>query len=290
MKRDFEDILLNLKESIADYKYYVDFEKIKKNVEKLKIELNILNSLIGSNNIVEEFKNVISQYPNTLKAIPMLLAVRGTKIKIIDDGFIEFDFSKLNQSVDKYVRLMSESGLFDMLEKNQIKDLVDYVTGVEVGLDSNARKNRTGKAMETVVENYFKSAEIKYYTQLNKAKIKDIFDIDLTNITLKDETGKEADKKFDLIFEKFGIVYLVETNFYGGGGSKLNETARSYKELAYQLKRYNNVKFVWITDGVGWNTVKKGLKETYDELEHFYTLKDLEDGKIFSNFTKDKRR
>lgn len=283
MKRKFEDILSSLKESIADYKYYVNFDKIKRNVDKLKVELHILNSLIGSDDIEKKFEDIVSKYPNALKAIPILLAVRGTRLKIVEDEFLEFNFSKPSYSIDKYIKLMRESGLFDIMENNHVKDLVDYVTGVEVGLDSNARKNRTGTAMENIVESHFKKTSIQYHTQLNKVKIKEIFNVDLDALPVEEKGKRHADKAFDFVFESKGIVYLVETNFYGGGGSKLNETARSYKELAYQVKKFPNVKFVWITDGVGWRTVKRGLKETYDELEHFYTLADLENGFFFTS-------
>ena len=281
MKRNFSDWLSTLKESIADWTYYTNFEKVYKNVEELKVPLNILNSLINSKNIENEFRSLVHKYPEVLKAIPILLAKRELEIKISNgDGDKVFHFNKPNYTIDEYVNFMNKTGLFDLLSNHIIGDLMDYVKGVEVGLDSNARKNRTGTAMESIVEGYFKEAKIDYHTQLNKAKIKEIYNIDLYDISVKDEKGKEADKKFDFTFKSKDILYLVETNFYSGGGSKLNETAKSYKELSRQLKRYPNVKFMWITDGVGWNTVKRGLKETYDEIDHFYTLVDLENGML----------
>lgn len=276
MKRSFDEIMSNLKQSIADYKYYVDFDKVYRNVNKYKVELNILNSLIGSKNIEKEFIDIITEYPKTLQVLPILLAVREGKIQIIDNELIEFDFKNPNQSIEKYVEFMQRTGLFDLMENNKIKSLNDYLTGVEVGLDSNARKNRTGKAMENIVEDFIQEIGLTYDSQINKKTILEKYGVDLSHVKLDENASKDADKRFDFVVRGKNYLYLIETNFYGGGGSKLNETARSYKTLAQQLSQNKQVKFVWITDGKGWHTVKGGLKETYDVLDNFYTLTDLE--------------
>ena len=150
MKRDFNEWLSNFKTSISNYTYYVDFEKIYATAEKYKVELNILNSLIGSKNIEEEFKQIIIKYPDTLEVIPMLLAVRSKEI-FIKDGEQDylFHFKKMVYPIEDYVRFMKETGLFDLLQNHIINNIYDYLLGVEVGLDSNARKNRGGELMET---------------------------------------------------------------------------------------------------------------------------------------------
>lgn len=153
MKRNFNEWLSTMRDSIATWRYYTDFEKVYSNVESIKVELNILNSLIGSRNIENEFKQLLKEYPKTLNVVPILLAKREKEIKITDaEGEFLFNFSKPNYTIEEYTKFMRETGLFDLLEKHIINNLVDYVTGVEVGMDTNGRKNRTGDAMEDLVE------------------------------------------------------------------------------------------------------------------------------------------
>ena len=82
-KRNFEEWLETFTDSVATWGYYTDFKKVYKHVNELKIELNILNSLIGSNNIEQDFRNIVSKYPETLKCIPILLAKRQKKNTIL---------------------------------------------------------------------------------------------------------------------------------------------------------------------------------------------------------------
>ena len=162
MKRNFNEWLAQFRDSISDYKYYVDFDKIYRNVDKLKIELNILNSLIGSNDIENDFEEILKKYPETLKCIPLLLAVRGREIYAIDsDGEYTFSFKKMNYSIEEYKMFMRKTGLFDLIQNHIISNLVDYATGVETGLDSNGRKNRGGHLMENLVESYIVKAGFK---------------------------------------------------------------------------------------------------------------------------------
>ncbi len=156
MKRKFEDIIINLKGSIATYDYYVDFEKVYKNVNQVEMQLNLLNYLIGKQNIEEEFIKLVMEYPNIIEVIPILLAIRTGEIQIIDDEIISYNFKKMNKNVDDYIKLLRESGLLKLLQNRKIKNLIDYVIGVEVGLDTNARKNRMGHLMESVVESYIR--------------------------------------------------------------------------------------------------------------------------------------
>lgn len=279
MKRDFEDIINNLKTTVADYKYYTDFDKVLKNIIKYKIELNILNSLIGSKKIEIEFTNLLREYPSILRVIPILLAIRKKEVSIIDVKKIDFDFDNKTMSNELYTKFMRETGLFDLLENNKIKSLEDYVTGVEVGLDSNARKNRTGTAMENIVASFLeKIPDIEFHKEKRKKDIEEMYNINLDSLILNSDDNKDAEKKFDFIVKTKNKLYLIETNFYSSQGSKLNETARSFKSLARDIENIDNVEFIWITDGVGWKSARNNLRETYDIMKHFYTIKDLEDG------------
>ncbi len=281
MKRDFKTWLGEFRESIADYGYYIDFPKIHKNVDAIKVELNILNALVGSQNIEQEFDALIAKYPETLKCIPILLAVRANEIYAIDeDGEFNYNFSKMNYSIEQYKIFMRKTGLFDLISNHIISNLVDYVTGVETGLDSNGRKNRGGHLMENLVEGYIqKAGYIKgkdYFKEMNLSEIENKWNIDLSAIS---NQGK-AEKRFDFVIKTDNNIYGIETNFYGSGGSKLNETARSYKTLALEAKTIDGFKFAWFTDGKGWNSARNNLEETFDVLDDVYNINDLESGVI----------
>lgn len=281
MKRNFNDWLGKFRESIADYDYYIDFPKIHKNVDAIRVELNILNTLVGSQNIEWEFDDLIAKYPETLKCIPILLAVRSNEIYAIDeDGEYNYNFSKMNYSAEQYKVFMRKTGLFDLIADHIISNLVDYATGVETGLDSNGRKNRGGHLMENLVEGYIqKAGYIKgkdYFKEMNLSEIENKWNINLSVIS---NQGK-AEKRFDFVIKTDNNIYGIETNFYGGGGSKLNETARSYKTLALEAKTIDGFKFAWFTDGKGWNSARNNLEETFDVLDDVYNINDLESGII----------
>lgn len=282
MERVFKLWLSGMKESIASWTYYTDFKKVYENVDKVKIELNILNSLIGSKNIESEFILIVEQYPNVLAVVPILLAKREEEIKVQDlDSNYTFNFVEMNYTVEQYVLFMRNSGLFDLLQNHIISNLVDYTLGVEVGMDTNGRKNRTGDVMEDLVESYFiKAGLVKnktYFKEMKKSDVEKKFDLDLSAISNEGKT----EKRFDFVFlGALGTIYACECNFYGSGGSKLNETARSYKELALESKEIAGFSFVWFTDGIGWKKAKNNLEETFDTLDNLYNLDDLENGII----------
>lgn len=279
MNRNFNEWLNKFKTSISDYTYYVDFEKIYKNVDKVKVELNILNSLIGSKNIEKEFENILLKYPETLKCIPLLLAVRSREIFIKDEiNEYLFKFDKMVYSIKDYIRFMNESGLFDLLQNHIINNLYDYVLGIEVGLDSNGRKNRGGHLMENLVESYIIKAG--YKKDVNYFKEMYLKDIEKKwNLNLSEMSGNNTStKRFDFVIKTDKQIYVIEANFYSSGGSKLNETARSYKMLAQESKKVEGITFIWFTDGTGWNSARKNLEETFNELETIYNINDLENG------------
>lgn len=279
LNRNFNEWLSKFKTSISDYTYYVDFEKIYKNVDKVKVELNILNSLIGSKNIEEEFQNIIIKYPETLECIPLLLAVRSREIFVKDEiNEYLFKFDKMVYSINDYIKFMKESGLFDLLQNHIINNLYDYVLGIEVGLDSNGRKNRGGHLMENLVESYIIKAgykkDVNYFKEMYLKDIEKKWNLDLSAMS----GNNVSTKRFDFVIKTDNQVYVMETNFYSSGGSKLNETARSYKMLAQESKKVNGVTFIWFTDGTGWNSARKNLEETFNELETMYNIDDLENG------------
>ena len=279
MARNFNEWLSKFKASISDYTYYVDFEKIYKNVDKVKVELNILNSLIGSKNIEKEFQNILIKYPETLECIPLLLAVRSREIFIKDEiNEYLFKFDKMVYSMNDYIRFMKESGLFDLLQNHIINNLYDYVLGIEVGLDSNGRKNRGGHLMENLVESYIIKAgykkDVNYFKEMYLKDIENKWNLDLSEMS----GNNTSTKRFDFVIKTDKQVYVIETNFYSSGGSKLNETARSYKMLAQESKKVDGVTFIWFTDGTGWNSARKNLEETFNELETMYNIDDLENG------------
>ena len=281
MKRDFKEWLKTFRNSICDYGYYVDFNKVYGNVETIKVELNILNSLIGSKNIEADFEKLLTDYPQVLKCIPVLLAVRGREIYTIDgDGEYLFNFKKMNYSVEEYKMFMRKTGLFSLISEHVINNLVDYVTGVEVGLDSNGRKNRGGHLMENLVEDYLQKAGlvkgVDYFKEMYISDIEKKWSIDLSNIS---NQGK-AEKRFDFVVKKGATIYGIETNFYSSGGSKLNETARSYKTIALEAKEIQGFAFVWFTDGQGWQSARHNLEETFDVMDNIYCISDIENGTI----------
>jgi len=184
----------------------------------------------------------------------------------------------MNYSIEQYKIFMRKTGLFDLLENHIVNNLVDYVTGVETGLDSNGRKNRGGKLMENLVEKYLmESGLIKgknYFKEFSFSEIEIKWDLDLSAMSNQGKTNK----RLDFVVKTESMVYGIETNFYTGGGSKLNETARSYKNIALEAQNTKGFTFVWITDGKGWESARRNLEETFDVMKHLYNLDDIENG------------
>lgn len=283
--RNFDEWLAKFKASISTYDYYIDFDKVVRNVEEIKVELNILNALIGSKNIEEEFEKIITKYPETLSCIPLLLAVRGNEIYAQDEkGEFLYNFKKMNYSVEQYKVFMRNTGLFDMIANHMVNNLVDYALGIETGLDSNGRKNRGGHQMENLVEKYIVSAgfvkDISYFKEMYLIDIEKKWNIDLSELS---NQGKAA-KRFDFVVKTDNMIYAIETNFYGGGGSKLNETARSYKMLSQEADTIDGFTFVWFTDGIGWKSARGNLRETFEVMEHVYSIDDMENNIIMKVF------
>lgn len=281
MCRNFDEWFSTFRDSIANYKYYVDFSTVYNNFEMIKVELNILNSLVGSQNIEYEFELLFKKYPEILKCIPILIAKREMEIKCTDyNGTFRYNFIKPNYSIEQYKYFMRETGLFELISKRLISNIVDYVIGVEAGLNSNGRKNRGGHLMENLVETYIQKAgfvrEVNYFKEMYLSDLEKKTGLNLSSLS---NNGKTA-KRFDFVIITKNCVYACECNFYSSAGSKLNETARSYKTLAIESQEIQGFKFVWFTDGLGWKSAKNNLQETFDVLEDIYNINDLECGII----------
>jgi len=277
--RDFNEWLSNFKTSISDYGYYVDFDKVHRNVSAIKIELNILNSLIGSTDIENDFEQIAVKYPETLDCIPILLAIREREVFAVDsDGEFSYNFRNPNYGIEQYITFMRKTGLFNLMEKHILSNLVDYVTGVETGLDSNGRKNRGGHLMENLVESYLRRTGLfideSYFKEMKVGDIEKKWGLDLSVLTNQGKTVK----RFDFVVKTDNSVFGIETNFYTSGGSKLNETARSYKNIAIESATLDGFKFMWVTDGRGWLSARNNLEETFDSMEHLYSINDMENG------------
>lgn len=284
---NFEDLKNTLQDSIFTWDYFTDFEKVKINIKKVEKELNILNYLIGKDNLEEEFIILICEYPNIRNALLLLIAVRKDKLTdtpIITDidtlvpenkKYIFYD--PLNDNIKSELLIFfRESRLKDIFEKKYVKNLVDYCFGVEVGFDTNARKNRTGTLMENIVSNYLEefckeNKGFSYIEQATQKRIKESFDYSI-------QIDKNS-RRFDFALYNHNIkkIYLIEVNYYSGGGSKLKATAGEYQYLNDFVKS-QNIDFVWITDGKGWLTSLNPLEETFNHNDYVINLNMIKNG------------
>ena len=279
--RNFEDWFAQFRDSISSYGYYIDFAKVEANAERYRAELHLLNALIGKPDIEPRFRELVTRFPSVIGVIPILLAVREQEIYAKDEeSGGRYRFDGVRQSLDEYCVFMRKTGLFDLISRHLVNNLYDYVLGVETGLDSNGRKNRGGHQMEDLVETHLKKAGVEYYKEMYAHEIFPRWGVDVSALT---NTGK-TEKRFDFVVHSPAYVYAVETNFYGSGGSKLNETARSYKMLALESQEIRGFKFVWFTDGAGWKGARQNLRETFDVLPTVFNIKEIEEGVVSTLF------
>lgn len=287
MNRDFDKWFSTTTNSIETWDYYVDYAKVEKNITKHKKELILLSSIIEGDDIETDFIELITKYPKVLECIPILLAKRENKILITEtDKQRIYNFKKTNFDKNEYADFMKKIGLFDLITSlKKCSVLEAYAKGIEVGMDTNARKNRTGKLMENLTEDFIKKAgfvkEIDYFSQIKKSKLEEMYNLDLSFVPDK----KEAEKKFDFVIKAENKIYAIECNFYHAGGSKLNEVARSYKQLAEECAKHKEIMFIWITDGAGRKTAKNNLEETFSVFDNIYDINDMRNG-LFSKIIK----
>lgn len=259
MPNKFELFLSQLRETNSTLDIFTDFEKIKSNVSRISIKLNQLNYLIGKEDLGNAVEELYKENKTVFQVLGILIAVREGK-KVIDDEGCIVPLESYFETSEKIVEYIEKTGLADVFKNKNITNLIDYVFGVEVGLDTNARKNRGGDIMERTVASIFDKARVPYRTQVDISEFPDI-------TSLGDDV-----KVFDFAIRTNKKTYLIETNFYNGGGSKLNEVARAYSDVAPKINQYQNFEFVWITDGQGWLSAKNKLQEAFNIIPNLYNL------------------
>lgn len=285
----FDKITQSFKEKITQWDYFVNWNKVFANLEPIEKELNLLNFLIGKEDIETEAYNLIKQYPQVIKAFPTLIAVREKSIDILVDtkNFIYKNYSfktgTLSDQDCKYLAyFVMNSGIGNILKDKKVKNLVDYATGVEVGLDSNGRKNRGGTLMENLVEEFVletcQNLELQFLPQATSKRIKAEWGLDV----IVDKSSRQI----DFAINNNGKLFFIECNFYGGGGSKLKSTATEYIEM----NRYWNkqgIEFIWVTDGAGWRSTLKPLREYFDKADYLLNLEMLTDNVLLRILTEE---
>ncbi len=285
----FDYLYENFLPTIATYSFLVDWQKVKEHRASCEIKLNILNSLVGKcdNEFYLMFEKIIKNYPEVVEVFPILLASRDKELEFVDNledlNIDRYIFKKpvlINSDIiEHYFDFFKNTKLYELFCNKDIKNLVDYVFGVEVGLNSNARKNRTGKSMETIVKNFLSkfcqiNPDFAYIEQATQKRIKESFDYRVKI----DKNNRRFD--FALFNKKDKKLYLIEVNFYSGGGSKLKATAGEYKELNDFLKN-QDLKFIWITDGKGWTTARNSLEETFNHNDYVININMLKNGILY---------
>ena len=280
----FDFLITNLKPSNMLWSYFVNWEKVLRNTKQIELALNNVNYLIGKDDFDKEFKFLLKENPNLAKVIPALIVRDGSNkknFKILVDYknkkliYEDYDFTKerlSDEDITKYLIFVKETGLKDLITNKKIKNLVDYMIGVEAGLDSNGRKNRGGHAMEDIVEAFIvdlcNKKKFRYLKEANSEKIKQEFGYDVP--------VDKSSRRYDFVIDNGKELFIFETNFYGGGGSKLKSTAGEYRNLFDVLD--GKYKFIWITDGLGWKKTTKPLRETFNHNDYLFSLTMLEKG------------
>ena len=262
MKKDFNVFMSQLQETNQTLDFFCDFEKIAQNVDDIKLSLCMLNSLIGAKDMRTAVETIWKRDKTAFNVMDILIAVRSEGRKVVLNSLgncvvLDSYFT----SVNGVLEYLDETGLAEVFQSKKINDLVDYVFGIETGLDTNARKNRSGHVMENMVANIFDKEGIEYRQEVYSSEWRAI-----SRVLGDDE------KRFDFVVKTTKKTYLIEVNFYSGGGSKLNEVARSYSDIAPKINSVSGFEFVWITDGVGWQSAKNKLQEAYNIIPSIYNL------------------
>ena len=264
---EFTTFMSQLKETNQTLGFFCDFDKIHDNVEDIKLSLCMLNSLIGATDIQSAVETIWRRDKSAFNVMDILIAVRSEgKKKVLNSLGECVVLDSLFESVDGVMEFLNDTGLAEVLQSQKITNLVDYVFGVETGLDSNARKNRSGHVMENVVAEIFENNGIDYRTEVYSNEW-----AEMTKALGDDE------KRFDFVVETPQKIYLIEVNFYSGGGSKLNEVARAYSDIAPKINAVDGFEFVWVTDGIGWNSAKNKLQEAFNIIPSIYNLTSIEE-------------
>lgn len=266
MSEQFKIFLSQLSETNATLDYFTDFKKIKSNVNKIAIKLNQLNYLIGKEDLNKAVYELYEENPKVFDVLDILIAIRKNKrAKTFNNKGEIILLDTYFETPELVLEFIEETGLAEVFKNKDISNLVDYVFGIEVGLDTNARKNRGGDNMSKAVSLILDKAGVFYKKEVNNTIFPEIISL-----------GADV-KRFDFVIKTKKKTYFIETNFYNTGGSKLNEVARAYSDVAPKINQYENYEFVWITDGQGWFTAKNKLEEAYNIIPSLYNLITLED-------------
>lgn len=267
MTKNFARFMSQLQETNQTLDFFCDFDKISDNVDNIKLSLYMLNSLIGTTNLRRSVRIIWDRDPSAFSVMDILIAVRSKGKKMILNSKNEcIVMDRLFESVDGVIEYLECTGLADIFRQGKIRNLVDYVFGIETGLDTNARKNRSGHVMENIIANLLKKNGIKFRQE--------VYSSEWTRI--QKVLGKD-EKRFDFVIKTATKTYLIEVNFYSGSGSKLNEVARSYSEIAPKINSVKGFEFVWITDGIGWKSARNKLQEAYFIIPRVYNLTSFND-------------
>lgn len=261
MNKNFNLFMSQLQETNQTLDFFCDFDKISANVAEVEMSLNTLNYLIGKDNLAKGVSEIWHRDPQVFEVLGILIAVRDDgKKPVVDNKGNVVLLKSYFKSETKVVDFLCGTGLADIFQSRRIKNLVDYVFGIETGLDTNARKNRSGHIMENTVAKILQSNGINFRQEVYSSEFPEL------SVLGTDE------KRFDFYIKTSKKKYLLEVNFYSGGGSKLNEVARAYTELAPKVNSVSGFEFVWITDGVGWKSARNKLEEAYNTIPSVFNL------------------
>ncbi len=272
----FEYLMRTLKENVRTFDYFVNWERVLQNLRRYEVGLNTLNVLIGKKDVESSLGSLLQEQPDLMKLLPVLLGLREQAVQpsltILTDyerGELRYRSFRLclegpasKDQIQAAVEFARKTGILQLLSNRRIKSLPDYVLGVEVGLDSNARKNRGGKQMEKIVQFFVddicQRREFKYLRQATARTIREEFGVEMS-------AGGPA-RSYDFAILAGDRLSLVEVNCYGGGGSKLKATAGEYMQLHTQLSQQGHG-LIWLTEGAGWHSTRAPLRDAFDHLD-----------------------
>jgi type II restriction enzyme len=267
MSKDFNKFMSQLQETNQTLDFFCDFDKIAANVDNIKLSLCMLNSMIGTTDLRRSVETIWNRDRSAFSVMDILIAVRSEGKKVVLNSAGDcIILDRLFTSIDGVMEYLEGTGLADLFRQKKINDLVDYVFGIETGLDSNARKNRSGHVMEGMVASILKKNGIKFRQE--------VYSTEWSNLQ---RVLGDDEKRFDFVIQTPKKTYLIEVNFYSGGGSKLNEVARSYSDIAPKINSVPGFEFVWITDGIGWKSAKNKLQEAYSIIPSIYNLTSIKE-------------
>lgn len=251
------------------YDYFINWKKVYSNLKEYEIEISILNTLshIEENDRCEKLLELLIYYPRISEILPMIIGIRQESIDIFDRYQKTFKKFVFKNNTTDLIEFCEKTGIFKLF--NHITDLHSYLIGLESGIDTNARKNRSGQIFKKLIEDIINSNLKNYpkYTISNKKYISNLkanFDFIIID---KDNTPKIA----------------IKCNFYNSPGSKAKSVSNSYLESQKILKN-NDIKFIWVTDGYNWKKMESLIIDSSRDMDYVlnYTLLNENLDKIFS--------